>query len=297
MKSSSTSRCTQRVTRIFQTNPTPHSATGRSPGPPGSAAKARRCSRSISGCIRSPTRRVPRSTFLGRYTELASRYPLSYYTTLAANKTTLPKTVAPKTKRATPIDFRPSLTMKVRLDRARVLEEAQLPEWAELELQWSAENESNPFPAALALAETASRRGAHDVSIRYIKRFATGYLSIPIEAAPEKFWKLAFPLPYSRADRSKSRGLDPYIVAALMRQESEFNPKAISRAKAYGLTQVLPSTGRGTQAGGWGVPALYSIRRCFEPTVNLTPRDLLPEALVGQHNGKWEETLALVQRR
>ena len=38
--------------------------------------------------------------------------------------------------------------------------------------------------------------------------------------------------------------LDPFMVAALIRQESEFNPQAVSRAKAYGLTQVMPSTGR-----------------------------------------------------
>lgn len=230
--------------------------------------------------------------FLGRYTELASRYPLSYYTTLAAKKTTLQKTAAPKTKRATPIDFRPSLTMKVRLDRARVLEEAQLPEWAEFELQWAAENESNPFPAALALAETASRRGAHDVSIRYIKRFATGYLSIPIEAAPEKFWKLAFPLPYrsSLESYSKSRGLDPYLVAALVRQESEFNPNALSRAKAYGLTQVLPSTGRqlGRQLGIGAIRA----DRLFEPDLNLQLGTYYLRMLLDQENGKWEETLA-----
>ena len=39
-------------------------------------------------------------------------------------------------------------------------------------------------------------------------------------------------------------GLDPYMVASLIRQESEFNPGAISSANAFGLMQLLPSVGR-----------------------------------------------------
>ena len=43
---------------------------------------------------------------------------------------------------------------------------------------------------------------------------------------------------------SRQQALDPYLVAALIRQESEFNAKVISHANAYGLMQLLPSTGR-----------------------------------------------------
>ena len=40
------------------------------------------------------------------------------------------------------------------------------------------------------------------------------------------------------------RGLDPWDVAALIRQESEFNASAKSPANAYGLMQLRPATGR-----------------------------------------------------
>jgi soluble lytic murein transglycosylase len=224
--------------------------------------------------------------FLGRNAELVSRYPLSYYSTLARAKTAKP------TRRAQLPDFQPSPAMQLRLDRAQSLESLGYPEWAEFELQWAAQNESNSFPAAMALAETASRRGAHDISIRYIKRFAPGYLSIPLDAAPEKFWKLAFPLPYRTAleANSRQRGLDPFVVAALIRQESEFNPKAISSAKAYGLTQVLPSTGRmiSRRAGVTG----FSPAMLFQPEVNLKLGSYYLKTLLDQQGGRWEQTLA-----
>jgi soluble lytic murein transglycosylase len=38
--------------------------------------------------------------------------------------------------------------------------------------------------------------------------------------------------------------LDPYVVAALIAQESTFDPNARSVANAWGLMQILPSTGK-----------------------------------------------------
>src|SRR5690606_26500623 len=43
---------------------------------------------------------------------------------------------------------------------------------------------------------------------------------------------------------AKARGLDPYLMAALIAQESTFDPKIRSAANAWGLMQILPSTGR-----------------------------------------------------
>jgi soluble lytic murein transglycosylase len=40
-------------------------------------------------------------------------------------------------------------------------------------------------------------------------------------------------------------GLDPYLILALMREESLFNSQAVSRTGARGLMQIMPDTGRG----------------------------------------------------
>jgi soluble lytic murein transglycosylase len=58
--------------------------------------------------------------------------------------------------------------------------------------------------------------------------------------------RIVYPFPY-RAEivaQAKSRGLDPFLVAGLIRQESLFNPGAKSSAGAVGLMQVRPPTGR-----------------------------------------------------
>jgi hypothetical protein len=77
--------------------------------------------------------------FLGRHTELLTRFPLSYYSTLVAHK-------AKPAKRNTSWDFEPGPTVQVRLNRAKALETAGLSDWAEFELSWAAQNEPNPYP-------------------------------------------------------------------------------------------------------------------------------------------------------
>jgi soluble lytic murein transglycosylase len=80
------------------------------------------------------------------------------------------------------------------------------------------------------------------------------------------------------------------LIAALIRQESEFNPRAVSRARAYGLTQVLPSTGRqlSRRLGIGG----FRTDRLFDPSLNLRLGTHYLRSLLDMHNGRWEVTLA-----
>jgi tetratricopeptide (TPR) repeat protein len=56
--------------------------------------------------------------------------------------------------------------------------------------------------------------------------------------------EILFPKPYLQKaiQESASYRLSPYLVLALMRQESAFNKKVVSSAQAIGLMQLLPST-------------------------------------------------------
>ena len=72
---------------------------------------------------------------------------------------------------------------------------------------------------------------------------------------------------------SEENGLDPYLVASLIRQESEFNPGAISHANAYGLMQLLPRTGKG-EAKKEGLHH-YNTDSLLDPTTNIATGDAL----------------------
>ena len=66
------------------------------------------------------------------------------------------------------------------------------------------------------------------------------------ERLPPEILRVLFPVSYWPLIRrhSEERSLDPFLVAALIAQESNFDAGVRSPANAYGLMQLLPSTGR-----------------------------------------------------
>jgi soluble lytic murein transglycosylase len=195
------------------------------------------------------------------YDELTVRFPNTYFATLAKDRLTAPvlKAATPSVTTLTFLhsvawqshthfpSFDPGPVTQKRLTRSQLLQLTGLNELAENELKFGARNDDEPKNVyAYELAKLASQRNAPDQALRYIKAFAPGYLYAPFDEAPLAFWQMAFPIPFRGAIEhySRDQGLDPFLVAALIRQESEFDPKVISYANAYGLMQLLPSTGR-----------------------------------------------------
>ena len=240
------------------------------------------------------------------YEELNSAYPNYYYAMLArermmdagiANAAASPEVRqffagVRFSQRRRMDSFTPTPATKLRVDRARLLASAGLDDLADSELRFAAKTDAQPQVIAVELAELANRRDQPDIGIRAIKRLAPSYLFLPIEASTEKFWRLAFPLPYRKSLElySHEYDLDPFLVAALIRQESEFNAKAVSRANAYGLTQVLPSTGR--ELSRKLKIARFRANMLFQPDTNLQIGTFYLKSLLDQEQGKWEATLA-----
>ncbi len=240
------------------------------------------------------------------YSEIIREYPNYFYTGLARERlAALPadgggalqpvssflRTVDFPT-RARVRNFEPNARARVRLARARLLASAGLDDWAEIELRYAAQNEDQPHVMGLELATMAARRSAQDQAIRYLKRYAPDYLYMRIDSAPAEFWKLAFPMPYrEELERfARQNNLDPFLVAALARQESEFNPKAVSVSSARGLTQIMPSTGRELSRRLRIRP--YSTARLFQPQVNLQMGTYYLRSVVDSVDGRWEAALA-----
>jgi soluble lytic murein transglycosylase len=67
---------------------------------------------------------------------------------------------------------------------------------------------------------------------------------------------------------SRQRNLDLYQVAGLIRQESVFNPRAASHAKAYGLMQLIVPTAQSV-AKKYGQTTPITVEALFQPALNI----------------------------
>ena len=93
------------------------------------------------------------------------------------------------------------------------------------------------------LLATAAAFSATDQAARAI---ALGRDALARFGSTPDVWRLIYPLAARDTIVSESRkaGMDPALVAGLIRQESGFNPRATSPAGARGLMQVMPAVGQ-----------------------------------------------------
>jgi soluble lytic murein transglycosylase len=91
---------------------------------------------------------------------------------------------------------------------------------------------------------------------------------------------------------ARSNRLDPYVVMALIREESGFNPKAASGANAHGLMQLLPQTARDVNRGSRPRGRSRSGADLNDPNYNLRTGCRYLSDMVRQFNGSLEQALA-----
>src|SRR5439155_11232514 len=89
-------------------------------------------------------------------------------------------------------------------------------------------------------------RGDLRAGINAIKRAYPQYMASGGEELPPEILRVLFPVSYWPLIRkySEERKLDPFMMAEPTAHESNFAADAKSGANAYGLMQLLPSTGR-----------------------------------------------------
>ena len=129
------------------------------------------------------------------------------------------------------------------LAKARLVANAGLNDYVAQEI--AADPDSSSW-SALAEAQIYASYGETFRAMRALKRALPYASSASIQSIPLAYWRILFPEAWWEAIKtgSSKNKLDPYLVASLIRQESEFNPNAISPANAYGLMQLLPSVGK-----------------------------------------------------
>ena len=88
--------------------------------------------------------------------------------------------------------------------------------------------------SALAEAQIYASYGETYRAMRALKRALPTRQRRPIKSIPLAYWRILFPSRGGTTIKAESakNNLDPYLVASLIRQESEFNPSVISYANA-----------------------------------------------------------------
>lgn len=246
--------------------------------------------------------------FIGRLTEdpayyqaVATRYPNTYYALIAGERLREGATKLPVSGWLAQVRFPPPPAIPtqeagmspLRMERVRLLLAAGLEALAEAEVRFGAtRQEPVPLQLAMELAGALQRAGKVDRGVRTIKGLLPGYLSFPFGAVSERFWQLAFPIPYraSLEKFARQAEIDPFVFAGLIRQESEFNASVVSASNAYGLSQILPATGRdlSRRVGMKG----FTPRMLFDPTTNIHLGTYYIRHLLNSLEGNWHEALA-----
>ena len=195
----------------------------------------------------------------------ATDYHNSYYGRLAVRQLANRRgaAITPSLRRQ-PVPVSVPTAQRIALLLATGLNQEAMSELQYAQRVWG---DSPQLQATIAL--THRRLGNVRAGINTMKRAYPQYLAAGGETLPSEILQVIFPLDYwpLLQKYAEQRGLDSYVVAALVAQESNFDPAVVSPANAWGLMQVLPSTGRNL-ARKLGVHP-FSTKRLTEAEVNV----------------------------
>jgi soluble lytic murein transglycosylase len=175
------------------------------------------------------------------------------------------------------------------LAKARLLANAGLNEHIAQEIQ--ADPNSSSW-SSLAEAQIYASYGEPYRAMRALKRALPYAASASIKSIPLSYWRILFPESWWDIIQTESakNGLDPYLVASLIRQESEFDPAVVSYANAYGLMQLLPSTGK-SMAREEGM-AHFDTYQLLDPATNIRLGTRYLRQMMDKFGGVQEYALA-----
>ena len=192
--------------------------------------------------------RLGRSEGRERMARIANDEPFSYYGWRATTRldggpasapdvAAAPRAPAPETASgAVPADA---------LRRIQILLEAGLDERATVEIQ-PLGGSSAPAATRLVIAQLLLEAGRFHLAQRLVIEGDGDELARRPAPGEEALWWLAWPTAYDGTVERAARahGIEPALVYAIMREESGYQPDALSVVGARGLTQIMPDTGK-----------------------------------------------------
>ena len=186
------------------------------------------------------------------HTDLAIRVPLTYYGFRARERLkrlwpgSLPRLAGISDRE---VDLSPPAfnTGNIHLDRAGELSLLGLVPDAKRELyrvlRDTSEHPGLIIPVSSLFSQIGDFNRSHLIIRKYFGRTISSY---PSNDAQLVYWQLGYPQGYRETvlNYARQNGLPAELVFAVVREESAFDPDALSRSGAKGLMQILPATGK-----------------------------------------------------
>ena len=242
------------------------------------------------------------------YVQLCQRYVYTYYCQLARERIDLQLSEPPASEPilatvpvngGTPANGEATRSVSTRAEieqqpayrRAIELKTLGLDSDAARELTGLTDRYSRDPDVLMALATMLNEVGAYHHALRLARARFRDKLERTGGVVDPSLWKVAYPtglLPTIKGQGAS--GVDPYLVAAIIREESQYDWRAVSRVGAIGLMQVMPGTANNV-AQRLGLPAVGR-DDLFDQETNIRIGVHYVEQLLEQFSGNVTHTIA-----
>lgn len=224
------------------------------------------------------------------YREVVSRAPYTYYGILAARRIRGPAPAPAAAPVRLAVDPIALLEPDRHFQKGRALWRLGFEGHALGELEALGREVAVDAERAWSLGVAFAQIGEAGRSLRYLRRAFGGAAEAGAPGLTEQFWRLFYPFGHAEIVKDAARrvGLDPFFVAAVIREESSYDARARSWVGAVGLMQLMPETARLVAATA-GV-RLSEPAGLWEPPVNI----VLGTHYLAQLRSRFQEPLLAV---
>ncbi|HKQ64722.1 MAG TPA: transglycosylase SLT domain-containing protein [Methylomirabilota bacterium] len=186
------------------------------------------------------------------YNQILAEAPRSYYGMLAAGRLGRAGERGVSAQIALPQEPREALTDDSSLARVVLLRRINLIEEAASELEEAVQGAVSDPVRLYGMASVYIEAERYHMALRIMRRHFQTLAATGDPSLPRAFWEMFYPYAWrdEMRDAAQRRGIDPYLVAAVVREESSYYPKATSPVGARGLMQLMPTTARLMSPGG-----------------------------------------------
>ena len=240
------------------------------------------------------------------FLHLCREYPYTYYCQLARGQTDIPVS-APTEQEGTvaasgqllsnetqvlPRTGRGEIEQQPAYRRAVELRALGLEQDAARELTALTDHYSRDPDALMALSIMLNEVGAYHHALRLVRARFRDTLERTGGTVAAGLWSVAYPT--GLIPTIKAQGIngivDPFLVAAIIREESQYDWRAVSRVGAIGLMQVMPATANAV-AQRHHLPSVGR-EDLFDQETNIRLGVRYVEQLIGQFSGNMVQTIA-----